>query len=127
MAKRLVAKTGEYTNKQTNETKGEYTKIGVILSGDNGEYMLLDPTVNLAGVLIKQNVYAMQQGKQQRESIMVSVFEDDNQQQGFQQGNGQNYQQPPQMNQNQPNPRNHGSQAPQNGRQNYQNDGQPAF
>lgn len=118
MAKRLVAKTGEYQNQQ-QETKGEYTKIGVILNGDNGEYMLLDPTVNLAGVLVKQNIYAVQQGKQQRDSIMVSVFEDDNQQ-----GNAQNFQQQPQMNQNQPNPR--GSQVPQNGYPNNGN-GRPTF
>ncbi|WP_372857585.1 hypothetical protein [Pseudoalteromonas sp.] len=78
MAKRIVAKTGEYTNQQ-NEKKGEYTKLGVILNNDNGEYMLLDPSVSLAGVLIKQNALAAKTGGQQRDMLMVSIFEDDNQ------------------------------------------------
>lgn len=77
MAKRLVVKTGEYTNQQ-GETKGEYTKIGVILENNNGEFILMDPAVNLAGVLIKQNALAAKQGKQASDSVMVSVFTDDN-------------------------------------------------
>lgn len=94
MAKRIVAKTGEYTNQQ-NEQKGEYTKLGVILSNDKGEYILLDPSVSLAGVLIKQNALAAKSGGQQRDMLMVSIFEDENQgqqqnnqQQGQQQGQG---------------------------------------
>lgn len=91
MTKRLVAKTGTYTNQQ-GEQKGEYTRIGVLMDGDNGQYMLLDPTVNLAGVLAKQNVMASNEGKPMRDSVMVSVFDNDNQNQGQQQ-----YQQPPQQ------------------------------
>ena len=79
MAKRIVAKTGVFTDKQTNQEKGEYTKLGVILSNDNGEYMLLDPTVSLAGVLLKQNALARKTGKEERGMLMVSIFEDDNQ------------------------------------------------
>lgn len=121
MAKRLLAKTGEYTN-NNNETKGEYTRLGVIMQGDNGEYMLLDPTVSLAGVLAKQNTFAMSQNKPVRDSVMVSVFEDSNQNQ--QQGNG--YQQQQQMNQRQPNPQNRGFQGQQTGQQGgYNSD--PAF
>lgn len=106
MAKRLVVKTGEYTNQQ-GETKGEYTKVGVMLNNSNGDFVLLDPAVNLAGVLIKQNALAAQKGQQPRDSVMVSIFEDDNQsatpqqqpqQQGYQQ-------QQPGMNQQQQNPR----------------------
>lgn len=96
MTKRVVAKTGDYQNQQ-GETKGEYTKLGVVLSNDNGEYMLLDPSVSLAGVLAKQNAYAMKQNKPVRDSVMVSFFSDDNQQQqpqqGYQQAPQQNYQQ----------------------------------
>jgi len=80
MSKRVVAKTGDYQNQQ-GETKGEYTKLGVVLSNDNGEYMLLDPSISLAGVLAKQNAYAMKQNKPIRDSVMVSFFSDDNQQQ----------------------------------------------
>ena len=113
MAKRIVAKTGSYQDKQTNETKGEYTKLGVLLSNDNGDYMLLDPCVSLGGVLIKQNALAAKTGGQQRDMVMVSIFEDDNQSkqqnnnqqqqnnnQGQQQGNQGGFQQ--QQNNNQP-------------------------
>lgn len=84
MTKRLAAKTGTYTNQQ-GEQKGEYTQIGVLMSGDNGEYMLLDPTVNLAGVLAKQNAMAFNEGKPMRTSVMVSVFANESQQQQPQQ------------------------------------------
>ena len=97
MAKRIVAKTGSFTNQQ-NEVKGEYTKLGVILSNDNGEYMLMDPCVSLGGILIKQNALAAKTGGQQRDMVMVSIFDDDNNQQqnnnqGQQQQNTQQQQQ----------------------------------
>lgn len=88
MAKRLVVKTGEYTNNQC-ETKGEYTRLGVMMDGDNGPYLLLDPCVNLAGCLTKQNIMNHKSGKKVRDSLLVSVFEDDNQQQRPQQRNQQ--------------------------------------
>ena len=83
MAKRIVAKTGEY--QKDGQAKSEYTKLGVILNNDKGEYMLMDPSVNLAGVLIKQNCLAAKKGGEQRDMVMISIFEDDNQNQ--QQGN----------------------------------------
>lgn len=112
MAKRLVVKTGEYTNQQ-GETKGEYTKIGVILNNQNGDFILMDPAINLAGVLLKQNALAAKQGKQASDSVMVSVFEDQPQQSQPQQSGYQ--QQAPQQqnygtNAQQPNP-NAGGQA----------------
>jgi hypothetical protein len=85
MAKRITAKVGEY--QKDGQTKGEYVKLGVIMENQNGEYMLLDPSVSLAGVLAKQNVLAANSGGQQRDMVMVSIF-DDNQQQGQQQGQG---------------------------------------
>ncbi len=99
MAKRLVAKTGEYD--KNGETKGEYTKIGVMLSNQNGDYMLLDPSISLAGVLAKQNALAMKKGGEIRDNVMISIFEDDNQQQGQQQGQ-QQWGQPQQPQQQQP-------------------------
>ena len=89
MAKRILAKTGEY--QKEGQTKGEYTKLGVMLNNDNGEYMLLDPSVSLAGLLIKQNALAAKSGGQQRDMVMISIFEDDNQSQG--QSNNNNQQQ----------------------------------
>ena len=91
MSKRLSAKTGEYIDKQTNQPKGEYTQIGVILNGDNGEYMLLDPSVSLSGILQKQNALAFKNGKPMRDSVMVGVYEE-NSQQGQQQSGYQNQQ-----------------------------------
>lgn len=99
MAKRIVAKTGEYTNQQ-NEQKGEYTKLGVMLNNNNGDYMLLDPSVSLAGVLIKQNALAAKTNKEQRDMVMISIFEDDNNAQG--QNNNQGQQHQGGFNQNQP-------------------------
>lgn len=76
MAKRLVAKVGEY--EKDGETKGRYVEIGVILSNNNGEYALIDPTVNLAGVLMKQRVMAQKNGvKVTGDSVMCSVFDND--------------------------------------------------
>jgi len=80
MAKRIVAKTGSYTNNEGQE-KGEYTKLGVMLNNQNGDYMLLDPTISLAGVLLKQNALAAKTNGQQRDMVMISIFDDDNQNQ----------------------------------------------
>ena len=105
MAKRIVAKTGSYQDKQTNETKGEYTKLGVLLNNDNGDYMLLDPCVSLGGVLIKQNALAAKTGGQQRDMVMISIFDDDNQKpaNNNQQQNTGGFQQAPQQQQQQQN------------------------
>jgi len=117
MTKRIVAKTGEY--QKDGQTKGEYTKLGVMLNNDKGEYMLLDPSVSLAGLLIKQNALAAKSGGQQRDMVMISIFEDDNQQQG--QNNNQGQQQNSggfQSNQNQ------GQQQPSNSYPQNTNQGQ---
>lgn len=95
MTKKLLAKVGTYQNAQ-GETKNDYVKLGVVISGDNGDFMLLDPSVNLAGALIKQNVMNMAEGKPQRDSVMVSVFDSDNQGQGQNQQTG-GFQQPQQQ------------------------------
>jgi hypothetical protein len=75
MAKRLVAKVGTY--QKDGEEKGEYVKIGVILSNENGEFAIIDPTVNLAGVAYKQRVNGI--SKQDSDSVMVGIFSDDRQ------------------------------------------------
>jgi hypothetical protein len=99
MTKRLSAITGEYQDQQGNQ-KAEWTNVGVIITGKNGkDYALLDPTVNLAGILAKQNVLAMKKGEQLSDMVMTSVFEENNQQQ--QQGG---YQAPQQQGGYQPAP-----------------------
>lgn len=78
MTKRIMAKVGEY--EKDGKTKGNYVEIGVILSNENGEYALIDPTVNLAGVLMKQRVLAQkQQKKVTGDSVMCSIFDNSQQ------------------------------------------------
>jgi len=89
MAKRLMAKVGTYT--KDGQEKGEYVKIGVILNHDNGEYALIDPAVDLAGVALKQVLNGID--KKKSGMIIASVFEDQ-QQQAPQQGYQQPQQQP---------------------------------
>jgi len=69
-----MVKTGSYTNKE-GEQKGEYVKVGVILSNDNGEYALLDPTINMAGIMLKQQVNGI--AKAGSDSVIASVFTDE--------------------------------------------------
>ena len=73
--KKLSAKVGSY--QKDGQTKGKYVTIGVIMNGQHGEYALIDPTVNLAGVLIQQNLNSAMEGKQPNNSIMCSVFDKD--------------------------------------------------
>jgi len=91
MTKRLAAKTGTY--EKDGETKGEYVRVGVMLSGNNGgEFMLLDPTINLAGCLTKQNMMNHKNGKPIRDRLLVSVFDDDaSQSSGEGRNNPENY------------------------------------
>ena len=67
--KDLVIKVGEY--EKGGEKKGRYVKLGTILQGENGEYALIEPTVDLAGCLIQQRL--MNGGK--GSSLMCSIFE----------------------------------------------------
>lgn len=70
----LVVKTGEY---QTNgETKGRYENIGSMMQGENGPFLIMKRTFNPAGVANPEN----------KDSIIVSCFEpQQNQQQAPQQ------------------------------------------
>jgi len=83
MSKSLSCKIGTYTNQQ-GETKGNYVRLGSLMQGqDGGEFIILDPTVSLAGCLTRQNLLNHKAGKPVRDSLMVSIF--DNSQQGQQQ------------------------------------------
>lgn len=121
MTKRLSAVTGNYTNQQ-GEQKAEWTNVGVIITGKNGkDYALLDPSVNLAGVLLKQNQIAIKKGEQPSDMVMLSVFDEQQNQQQNQgsyqgQNNQQQYQQqaPQQQHQNQYQQQSNGYQGGQN-------------
>ena len=80
MAKRLCVKVDSYL--KDGETKNKYMEIGVLMENDKGQYLLLDPSVNLAGVMMKQR---MLDPSKQSKSVMVSVFDNDRQQSGVQQ------------------------------------------
>lgn len=101
MTKKILAKVGTYQNAQ-NETKNDYVKIGVVMSNENGEYLLLDPTVSLSGVLQKQNALAAKENKPQRDMVMGGIFDEQQnqsappQQQGYQNQQNPTYQQPQQ-------------------------------
>lgn len=93
MAKQIFAVTGEYT-KQDGTQGANFTEIGAIMVSQNGrEYALLDPTVNLAGVLLKQNAIAMAKGEQLRDMVMCSVKERQPQQSNYGNQPTQNHQQ----------------------------------
>lgn len=82
--KKLMIKVGEYTDKD-GKNKWEYVKLGVLMSGNNGEYILIDPTVNLAGVLIKQRLLS----PKTKDMVMVSIFDDQPRQQATSQAQPQ--------------------------------------
>ena len=87
--KKLLIKTGTY--QKDGETKNRWTQLGVIRSNENGEFALLDPSVNLAGCLMQQNQINPEKAGSR---LMVSIFTDDrqNQQQNQQQpSENQNY------------------------------------
>lgn len=73
MAKKLTVKVDEYT--KDGQTKGVYRDIGVLMDGENGQYILMDPDFNPAGMLMRQNTMNMKAGRQRNERIMVSLFE----------------------------------------------------
>ena len=77
MSKKIVAKTGTY--QKNGETKGRYVDVGVILNNENGDYIIMNPSVSLAGVLSQQNALALADGKQTRANVMCSIFDNDNQ------------------------------------------------
>lgn len=99
MAKRITAKIDEY--QKDGQMKGKYVELGVIMSNQNGEYILLNPTVDLGGVLAMQNVMSQNAGKPQSTRIMCGVYDNDNQgqmsQPQRQQAPQQGYQQQPQQ------------------------------
>tara|TARA_R110000772_G_C13167296_1_gene426649 strand:+ start:312 stop:665 length:354 start_codon:yes stop_codon:yes gene_type:complete len=87
MVKRLMVKTGEY--EKDGQTKGRYTEVGVIMNNSNGEYALLDPAVNLAGVLMQQKILADKNNGKSGDRVMCSIFDNDNQRGNSGSGNSQ--------------------------------------
>lgn len=72
MPRNITAAVEEY--EKDGETKKRYVNIGVILEGEYGEYMLLDPTVDLAGVMLKQR---LMNPKKAGTSVLCSIWDND--------------------------------------------------
>ena len=85
--KRITARIDEY--EKDGQTKGKYVEVGVILNNSNGEFILLNPTVDLSGVLLKQRLLAQKAGKKVMDAVACSIFDNNqnNQQQAPQQNN----------------------------------------
>jgi len=96
MAKKLSIANGKYM--KDGQEKTRWVSVGVILQKDGKEFVLLDPTINLAG-------FQREAGK---DMLMVNIFDDSQQQQ---QGGYQQPQQQPQYQQ---------QQAPVNGQYQHQ-------
>ena len=45
----IVAKVGEYTDRQGN-TKARYENVGALMQGDNGPFIMMKRTFNIAGL-----------------------------------------------------------------------------
>ena len=75
MSKSIKAKVGTY--QKDGATKNRYQDIGAILSNQNGEYILLNPSVSLAGILAQQNAMS----GESRGNVMCSIFDNDDRQQ----------------------------------------------
>lgn len=98
--KKLSAAVGTY--QQGNETKTRWAPVGVLGVNNNGkEYVLLDPGVSTAGLLVLQNNEAIKQGKSPSDMLMTGVFEEQqnnnpNNTQQNNQNNNQGFQNHPQ-------------------------------
>ena len=80
MAKRITAKIGTYM--KDGGQKGKYVNIGVILNNDNGEYILFDPSVNMAGIAFLQS--QLPDAKPNSTSVIASIFTDEPREQAAQ-------------------------------------------
>ena len=73
-ARKLMAKVGSY--EKDGQTKGRYVNVGVMLSSEHGDYILLDPTVSISGCLAQQNRVNHAAGKKLGDKLMVNIFDD---------------------------------------------------
>ena len=83
----LAVKTGEY--QKDGEMKGRYENIGSLMQGDKGHFLILKRTFNPAGV----------PNPDDKDSVIVSCFEQQNNNAPQQQQPQQQYQQPQQQQQ----------------------------
>lgn len=77
----VVVKVGEYTDRNTGETKGRFENVGALMQNDDDSgslFIMLKRTFNPAGV-------PNQDG---RESILLSCYVPNNQREGQRQGGG---------------------------------------
>lgn len=79
--KKVMAGVGEYVNKE-GDTKTEWVQVGIQMENNNGPFLLLDPTVSLAGLLSRQNMWKAEQRRNGNEkakigkSLMCGIWDD---------------------------------------------------
>ena len=76
MKKIISARVGEY--EKDGKKVGKYVEIGVLIQKDGKEFILLDPAVNLAGVLAKQNFHEFYSNGQMRENVLCGIYDNSN-------------------------------------------------
>ena len=69
----LSVKTGSYM--KDGQEKGRYENVGAVMQNDNGFFMILKRSFNPAGIINPDN----------KESVIISMFEPSNNNQGGQQ------------------------------------------
>ncbi len=79
MSKRICVKVDEY--EKDGKVKGKYIEIGVILNNNDGEYVLLNPYVDLAGILLSQNILNHKKDKSNNLKVSASIFSNENESQ----------------------------------------------
>jgi len=79
--KKIMAKRGSYVNKN-GEKKTKWVKVGVINENSNGQYIILDPSINLSAL-----------DKSEGGDVFCSIYDND-----YQDTTQQNSQQPDRFN-----------------------------
>jgi len=69
---KLVATVDKYTDRDGNERK-RYVTVGHLHEGDYGDYITLDPSVSLGGVLAMQKINGITKREDSR--IFVNLYD----------------------------------------------------
>lgn len=71
----IVATVGEYTD-ANGETKRRYKNVGVVMSGENGPFMLMDKTFNPAGLATPDKdsiILGLYEPKEKEEAVKKKI------------------------------------------------------
>lgn len=71
--KKISARIGEY--QKEGKTVGKYAEVGVIIEKDGKNFILLDPSISLAGLLAKQNKQEWDKQGAMRDMVMCGIYD----------------------------------------------------